>query len=116
MRWPASGPCLAPRFALDSSPFPALQPLCEGEEVVSYGFPLIDMVGVATSKLNALALARITGDIARNVNFAVQPAVALEFLRSAGITPAERPSSRRLSVADVTEAAKRSTMFLRCCT
>ncbi len=83
------------------------------------GGPLVDMqghvVGVVVSKLNAQAVARRTGDIAQNINFAVQGQAALAFARRAGVevrvtesTGAER------SAADVGEVAHRSTLFIRC--
>ncbi|MBY0336682.1 MAG: trypsin-like peptidase domain-containing protein [Acetobacteraceae bacterium] len=83
------------------------------------GGPLVDMqghvVGVVVSKLNAQAVSRRTGDIAQNVNFAVQGQTALAFARRAGIEPrvAESNGADR-SAADVGEIAHRSTLFIRC--
>jgi serine protease Do len=83
------------------------------------GGPLLDMqghlVGVIVSKLNAQRLVQSTGDIAQNVNFAVQGRTALEFARRAGITP-QLAESRgpELSTADVGDLAHRSTLFIRC--
>lgn len=83
------------------------------------GGPLVDMqgniVGVVVSKLNAQAVQRRTGDIAQNVNFAVQGGAAREFLRRAGVEPrvAESAGADR-STADVGEIAHRSTLFIRC--
>ncbi|MFL1462716.1 trypsin-like peptidase domain-containing protein [Roseococcus sp. DSY-14] len=83
------------------------------------GGPLVDMqghvVGVVVSKLNAQAVSRRTGDIAQNVNFAVQGGVAREFLRRAGVEPrvAESAGPDR-PTADVGEIAHRSTLFIRC--
>lgn len=83
------------------------------------GGPLLDMqghvVGVIVSKLNAQRLAQSTGDIAQNINFAVQGRTALEFARRAGITPLLAESrGRDLSTADVGDVAHRSTLFIRC--
>lgn len=83
------------------------------------GGPLVDMqghvVGVVVAKLNAQAVSRRTGDIAQNVNFAVQGPAAREFLRRAGIEPrvAESAGTDRSS-ADVGEEVHRSTLFIRC--
>jgi serine protease Do len=83
------------------------------------GGPLVDMqghvVGVVVSKLNAQAVSRRTGDIAQNVNFAVQGQAALAFARRAGVTPrvVESTGPER-STADVGEIAHRSTLFIRC--
>jgi S1-C subfamily serine protease len=83
------------------------------------GGPLLDMqgnvVGVVVAKLNAQQVARRTGDIAQNVNFAVKGELASAFLRRAGLEPrmAESRGAER-SAADVGETAHRSTVFLRC--
>ena len=83
------------------------------------GGPLVDMqghiVGVVVSKLNAQAVSRRTGDIAQNVNFAVQGQAALAFARRAGVEPrvAESTGPER-GTADVGEIAHRSTVFIRC--
>lgn len=83
------------------------------------GGPLVDMqgniVGVVVSKLNAQAVSRRTGDIAQNVNFAVQGQAALGFLRRAGVEArtAESTGPER-SAADVGEVIHRSTLFIRC--
>jgi S1-C subfamily serine protease len=83
------------------------------------GGPLVDMqgrvVGVVVSKLNAQRVAQRTGDIAQNVNFAVQGQAALAFARRAGVEPrAADGAGRDLSAADVGEIAHRSTLFIRC--
>jgi len=83
------------------------------------GGPLVDMqgniVGVVVSKLNAQAVSRRTGDIAQNVNFAVQGQAALGFLRRAGVNARTAESSGPdRSAADVGELIHRSTLFIRC--
>jgi hypothetical protein len=83
------------------------------------GGPLLDMqgniVGVIVSKLNAQQVAQTTGDIAQNVNFAVQGMTALAFARRAGINPQLAESlGRELSTADVGDVAHQSTVFIRC--
>ncbi|MDQ1081228.1 trypsin-like peptidase domain-containing protein [Pseudoroseomonas cervicalis] len=83
------------------------------------GGPLLDLhgnvVGVVVSKLHAQNIARRTGDIPQNVNFAVKGGDAQTFLRRSGITPRTEPSSgTEQSAADVGEAANRGTVFIRC--
>ncbi|MCS6891676.1 MAG: trypsin-like peptidase domain-containing protein [Rhodovarius sp.] len=83
------------------------------------GGPLLDMqghvVGVVVSKLNAQRVARVTGDIAQNVNFAIRAEATLAFLQRAGVTPRTASSSGpERSAADVGEIAHRSTLFIRC--
>jgi S1-C subfamily serine protease len=83
------------------------------------GGPLVDMqgnlVGVVVSKLNAQAVSRRTGDIAQNVNFAIQGNAALAFARRAGIDARVAQSNGAdRTTADVGEAVHRSTLFIRC--
>ncbi len=83
------------------------------------GGPMLDMqghvIGVVVSKLNVQNVARRTGDIAQNVNFAIKGTATLEFLRRAGITPslAESTGTDR-SAPDVGDIAQRSILFIRC--
>ncbi len=83
------------------------------------GGPLLDMqgnvVGVVVAKLNAQSVARRTGDIAQNVNFAVKGELAAEFLRRAGQPPRMAASTGpERSAADVGEVADAATVFIRC--
>jgi S1-C subfamily serine protease len=83
------------------------------------GGPLLDMrgqvIGVVVSKLNAGQIARQTGDIPQNVNFAVKHTEALEFLReqNVAVTPGTTDQAPRAADA-VGEVAHPSTLFLRC--
>ena len=83
------------------------------------GGPLLDMrghvIGVVVSKLDAQRVARVTGDIAQNVNFAVKGEAAAAFLRRAGLPPRLAESTgAELSAADVGEIAFRATVLIRC--
>ena len=83
------------------------------------GGPLLDMrgqvIGVVVSKLNAGQVARQTGDIPQNVNFAVKHTEALEFLREQNVTVTQGPAADAPRAADaVGEVAHPSTLFLRC--
>ena len=53
------------------------------------GGPLLDLsghvVGVMMGKLDALKLARATGDIPQNVNFAIKGNVARDFMAANGV-------------------------------
>ena len=53
------------------------------------GGPAVDeagrLIGVVVAKLNALAIAMITGDIPQNVNFAIKVATLASFLEANGI-------------------------------
>ncbi|MEX0815304.1 MAG: serine protease, partial [Dongiaceae bacterium] len=82
------------------------------------GGPLLDMsgnvVGVVVGKLDALAVAEVTGDIPQNVNFAIKDSVARSFLDANGIDYETAPADRDLSAADVGERARRFTVLLEC--
>jgi hypothetical protein len=58
------------------------------------GGPLLDasghLLGIVTAKLNAIRVARFTGDIPQNVNFALKVEVVRTFLDGSNQTPAER--------------------------
>jgi hypothetical protein len=83
------------------------------------GGPLLDMrgqvIGVVVSKLNAGQVARQTGDIPQNVNFAVKHTEALDFLREQNVAVTQGPAADAPRAADaVGEIAHPSTLFLRC--
>lgn len=82
------------------------------------GGPLIDMggniVGIVTSKLNAMKIADRTGDLPQNINFAIKADLARSYLDSNGVTYQTAASSAQLSVADVGERLKRVTVFIEC--
>ncbi len=85
------------------------------------GGPLLDesgaVVGVVVSKLNALRVARMTGDVPQNVNFAIKSGVAQAFLRANGIEPVlAEPPTKRPRTADVVQAARAFTALVECAT
>jgi hypothetical protein len=82
------------------------------------GGPLLDsggnLVGVITSKLDALEMAKRTGDIPQNVNFAVKMEVLEAFLRANKVAYDVAVTDRQLSVADVGDVAKAATVKIIC--
>jgi V8-like Glu-specific endopeptidase len=82
------------------------------------GGPLVDssgnVVGVVVSKLNALKMASITGDIPQNVNFAISPLVLQAFLEANSVDYLTAPSTKNLSTADVADVAKKYTSLVEC--
>ena len=82
------------------------------------GGPVLDgagrVVGVTVSKLDALEILRVTGDIPQNVNFAVSAGTARAFLDAEGV-PYETAPSDNLLAADVVAASARSfTVLVEC--
>ena len=82
------------------------------------GGPLLDasghLVGIVTAKLNAVRVAKFTGDIPQNVNFALKAEVARTFLDSKGIAYRKAPSDQQLSPADVGDIARPFTVHIEC--
>jgi S1-C subfamily serine protease len=82
------------------------------------GGPLLDdaghVVGVVTSKLNALQMVRATGDIPQNVNFAINASVARLLLDNLGVPYSENQSLDVRPAADIAELATRYTLLLEC--
>jgi uncharacterized protein len=82
------------------------------------GGPLLDasgnVVGVVVSKLDAVAVASVTGDIPQNVNFAISLGTLQAFLDSNSIDYQTRASSSPKSNADVAEMARAATVQIEC--
>jgi S1-C subfamily serine protease len=82
------------------------------------GGPLVDMsgnvIGVVVSKLNALAVMKLAGDVPQNVNFAIKAGVAEGFLEANGIEYQTSPSAVPLQIPDVGERIKRFTVRIDC--
>ena len=82
------------------------------------GGPLLDkgghIVGIVVSKLNAIHIAKATGDIPQNINFAIKDTVARSFLDSQSVEYETGTSSNTLEFADIGAAAKKFTLLLEC--
>jgi S1-C subfamily serine protease len=82
------------------------------------GGPAIDdsgrLMGVVVSKLNALAIARITGDIPQNVNFAIKASTLANFLEAHRISYEADATAHELSVTQRAERAEASSTQLEC--
>jgi S1-C subfamily serine protease len=82
------------------------------------GGPLLDVggnvVGIVVSKLDALKIAKITGEITQNVNFALKGALLQAFLDSNGIEYKTSSSGRKLSSTEVAERGQRFTVLVEC--
>ena len=82
------------------------------------GGPVLDsagnVVGVVVSKLNALKVARATGDIPQNVNFAVSAGTARAFLDAEGVAYRTASSGKSRAPEDVAAAARMFTVLVEC--
>jgi S1-C subfamily serine protease len=83
------------------------------------GGPAIDaagrLMGVVVSKLNAVAFARLTGDIPQNVNFAIKVSTLVNFLEAHNIRyePADAAGTE-LPVTERAERAEASSTQIEC--
>lgn len=82
------------------------------------GGPLLDsrgaVVGVVSSKLDAVTMANVTGDIPQNVNFALKTSVLKAFLDSVSVGYQMSSSGTQLSSAVVASRAKEYTALIEC--
>jgi len=82
------------------------------------GGPVFDtngsVVGVVVSKLNALMVAKITGDIPQNVNFAIKSNVVRGFLEANEISYNEKVFETNNSVPNIAEQARKIAVEVSC--
>jgi S1-C subfamily serine protease len=82
------------------------------------GGPLIDVagnvVGVIVGKLNSLAVAKTTGDLAQNVNFAVSLGAIEEFLEQSRIRTIPVTQFRKIPSTEVARIARSFTFRVEC--
>jgi len=82
------------------------------------GGPLLDddgnVIGMVVSKLNAVKVARVTGDIPQNVNFAIKAPVLKSFLDIHGIAYDTKSSGDKKSTEDIVEEARSYTVPIEC--
>lgn len=82
------------------------------------GGPLFDssghVIGVVVAKLDALKVARVTGDVPQNVNFAVHWAEVRAFLDTQGVRYQKEPSLRNSATRDIAATASRISVAIDC--
>ena len=82
------------------------------------GGPVLDaagnVVGVVVAKLDAVRIARSTGDIPQNVNFAVSAGTARAFLDGEGVPYETAPSDDAMEPVEVAAAARKFTVLVEC--
>jgi S1-C subfamily serine protease len=82
------------------------------------GGPVMDqsgnVVGIVTGKLNAMNVAKITGDIPQNVNFAMNAAIAKSFLDSFDVGYESAGFSVQKTATEIGNEAKNFTVLLEC--
>ncbi len=82
------------------------------------GGPMLDsagnLMGVVVSKLDAIRLARITGDIPQNVNFAIHANVLRSFLDANSVDYESANSDKPLAPTAIAEKARGFTVLVEC--
>ena len=82
------------------------------------GGPVLDaagnVVGVVVAKLDAIRVARSTGDIPQNVNFAVGAGATRAFLDAEGIPYETAPSDGAMAPSEVAAVARKFTVLVEC--
>ena len=82
------------------------------------GGPLLssagEVVGVVSAKLNALKIAKATGDIPENINFAIKTGALRDFLDNSVVPYQTSDSKNELKTADITRNARAFTLLISC--
>ena len=82
------------------------------------GGPLLNnlgqVIGVVTSKVDALKLSEQTGDIAQNINFAIKGEVVKKHLEKEMIDYSTTTANSTMDTADIFERAREFTVLVEC--
>jgi S1-C subfamily serine protease len=98
----------------DASRFQISAPIHKGNS----GGPILDqggqVVGIVTSKLDALAVQRRMGDLPQNISFGVKGEVALAFLEAHAAAFRSAPAGARLENTEVAAIGRAVTVLVAC--
>lgn len=87
-------------------------------QVGNSGGPVLDasgnVIGIVTSKLNAIKAAGITGDIPQNVNFAIKGSIIMNFLDANSVKYDTTTAKKDRPTADIGDTAKAFTFAIAC--
>lgn len=82
------------------------------------GGPVLNLngmvIGVVVSKLNAEKVAKLTGDLPQNINFAIKGSFLRAFLDAAGVDYMDSMNSTSMSSTALASTAKRFTVLIEC--
>jgi len=82
------------------------------------GGPLLDtsghIVGVVAEKLNALKIAKATGSIPENINFAIKTGALRDFLDNNVVSYRTADSTSELKTSEIASAARAYTILISC--
>ena len=98
----------------DASTFLISAPIHRGNS----GGPILDqggnVTGIVTSKLNALAVEKRTGDLPQNISFGVKADVAQSFLDAQNVSYQSGAAKRKLENTEVAAIGKAITVLVAC--
>lgn len=72
------------------------------------------MVGVVSARLDAIKIAKATGSLSENVNFAIKSAVLRTFLDINDVVYGTRKQGKKRETTDVVDEAKGYTVLIGC--
>jgi|ERR1700722_918548 len=82
------------------------------------GGPLLassgEVVGVVSAKLNALKIAKATGDIPENINFAIKTGMLRDFLDNSVVPYQTSDAKNELKTSDIARNARAVTLLISC--
>jgi S1-C subfamily serine protease len=82
------------------------------------GGPLLDasgqVVGVVSEKLDALKIAKLTGDFPENINFAIKTGAVRDFLDNSVVPYKVGEATSELKTAEIAKGARDYTMLISC--
>src|SRR5579872_5817757 len=82
------------------------------------GGPLLDskgqVVGIVAATLNALKIAKATGDIPENINFAIKTGALRDFLDNSVVPYQTSDSKNELKTPDIAKNARDFTLLISC--
>jgi S1-C subfamily serine protease len=82
------------------------------------GGPLLDtngqIVGMVAAKLNALKVAKATGDIPENINFAIKTGMIRDFLDNSVVPYQTSEANNELKTAEIARNARAYTLLISC--
>ena len=82
------------------------------------GGPLLDQAGnvvdVVTAKMDAIKMAKHTGNIPQNVNFALKASLVRDMLEVKDIDYETASSKKELKTVDIFDRAKKFTVLVEC--
>ena len=82
------------------------------------GGPLLDrsgnIVGVVTSKLDAIEMAKYTGDVPQNINFAIKSSLVQSLLQTSGVAASVAPTKKEISSVAIFDTANIFTVLIVC--